>query len=134
MEKIRARLYGGSEHYGPAKDFKVVDRLPDDVEPVRLDPEQRTGDDNKIGNYDFYLSGEGYVCYKSRKNDEDIVDETIADIKKLKARGGNPLQLAKGINSIHSSFVDKMRDSGYDDNMINFSWEYVSDTCELTNI
>ena len=58
----------------------------------------------------------------------------IADIKKLKARGVNPLQLAKGIRNIHSSFADKMRDSGYDDNMINFSWEYVSDTCELTNI
>ena len=68
MEYIKARVYGTSNTMGKVHKFKIVNELPVPGESVRmgdvytwdkptliqLDPEQRTGDDDKLFDYSFW--------------------------------------------------------------------------------
>ena len=94
MDKIRVRSYGTENAYGIIKDFTVVKELPTNGAQVsiydptytwgkskiaRIDPEQRTGDDDIHREYDFYeteeLDGDGelseihYFAVKNKYND-----------------------------------------------------------------
>ncbi|MCR5368386.1 hypothetical protein [Eubacterium sp.] len=65
---------------------------------------------------------------------DDIIDGTINEINNLKIKRGSPLQLASGIRNAYSSFEYEMKKRGCNDNIIHFSWEYIAEVCNLTDI
>lgn len=130
---IRARIYGNSERMGNIKEFKEVDNIPDDAVKIRLDPEQRTCDDNKHNYYEFYHSeNDGYICIKVRENEEDIMWDTVYKIRDIKDTGENPLNLAKSINQVYEEYKARMDKNGFDEYVINALWEDIQDECDLS--
>ena len=81
--KIRARLYGTTDRQGKVRSFEVVDRIPEGAELLRLDPEQRTGDDDVLYEYDFYRTEDGdYIAHKPAKGTEPtprIIETAISE-------------------------------------------------------
>ena len=80
--KVKARIYGSSEHQGKVKEFKVIDYLPEIGEQVSigdpyytykkikfadLDPEQRHSDEDKLYDYVFYIV---YTGFEDEPEDE----------------------------------------------------------------
>lgn len=65
---------------------------------------------------------------------KDMIEETIDEINKIKAKGGSPLHLASGIRNAYSSFEYEMKKRGCNDNIIHFSWEYIAGVCNLIDI
>lgn len=132
---IRARIYGSSERMGKIKQFIEVDQLPNDVVKIRLDPEQRTGDDDKHNYYEFYHSeSDGYVCIRIRENESDIMWDTVYKIRDIKNAGGNPLVLAKSINHVYEEYKARMDKNGFDEYVINALWEDIQDECDLIDL
>lgn len=130
---IRARVYGNSERMGKIKQFIEVDQLPNDAVKIRLDPEQRTGDDDKHNYYEFYHSeSDGYVCIRIREDESDIMWDTVYKIRDIKNAGGNPLVLAKSINRVYEEYKARMNKNGFDEYVINALWEDIQDECDLS--
>lgn len=78
-ETVKARLYGTPDHMGRVVDFEIFDELPEEGEleqigdvwtwgkatPAHLDPEQLTGDEGRLWEYDLWkveeIDGDGDV-------------------------------------------------------------------------
>ncbi len=65
------------------------------------------------------------------KKELEIANGIISRIKKLKESGTSPVSLAKGLNEVYSDFRAEMTVNGFDEDIIESTWNHIKERCNL---